>query len=189
MNNKSFDWIQHTLQDEFSRLNYLNSLDTCGMLSFDNSGNLIGAYPVSPVKTKYAVEIEGIGSGYAMCAIDALGIAFTFGKKTVLKTSTFSSNQPIEIIIDPDLETQPGHDVVVTYTRKFQRSAAEDQCPNINFYASREEVPSDLEVELFSFQKALEHAIGVFSPEGIKSRIQAGAKSPMSSNNCCVQLN
>lgn len=158
------------------------------MLSFNENGQLIGAYPVSPRKTKYAVEIEDIGSGYAMCAIDALGTAYTFGKKTTIKTSTFFSNQPIEITIDPDLETQPDHDLVVTYARKFQRSAAEDQCPAINFYASREEVPSDLDVEILSFQKALNHAIDVFSPEGIKSRIRAGPDSPMSSDKCCVKL-
>lgn len=181
---KTFEWIKEELKDDFEQTNYLDYVVASCLLSFDGTNKLIGAYPISPVKSKYRIDIEGIGSGYAMCAIDALGVAFTFGAKTVISTVDQTRKKPISITIDPNIETFPNQDVVVTYKRKWNgKNAAVDQCPNINFYLSRTDVPRDQSLEILSFQEALNHARNVFSPDGLKSRISEGINSPMS--NCC----
>lgn len=44
-------------------------------LGLDQAGRISAAYPFSAVPTPHRVQIEGGASAYAMCAIDALGMA------------------------------------------------------------------------------------------------------------------
>jgi hypothetical protein len=178
---KSFDWIAKKFTDDFRQNNYLEMVKTSGLLSFDENEKLIGAYPISPLKTKYQVTIEGIGSGYAMCAIDALGVAYTFNAKTNIHSVDHATNEPLQITVDPNSDTQHQYDIVVTYKPKCQgKSAATDQCPAINFYSSSNPIPSDVEGDVLSFQEALNHAQSVFSPSALKNCLSAGKLSPLS---------
>lgn len=176
LNNKSFIWIQEKLKKDFKRLNYLIIMDKSESLSFDQNGKLIGAYPISPIRTQYRIHVEDVGSGYAMCAIDALGVAFTFGSITTIKTFERSSNSPIKIIIDPSLGEPPQYDLYVTYKRISDdtESCAKIQCPIIHFYSSKEAISLDQElngIEILSFKEAYSHAKKRFIPSGMKAII------------------
>ena len=58
--------------------------------------------PNFPVETNYKVTVDGIETGYSMCAVDALGVAYTFNAKTTIYSIDRSTNRSIEIIIDPN---------------------------------------------------------------------------------------
>lgn len=179
-----FEEIRNDFSVDFQKTDYLFRLTSSGLLSFNDEDHLIAAYPISPTKTKFQLDIEGIGKNYAMCAIDALGVAYTFNAKTTIHTKDAAGKKEIIISVDPNAENILDENVVVTYTRYFKgRSAAEAQCPLINFYVSKDDVPNDLEVEILSLQEALIRGKEVFSPNGFKVRIGLGKDSPM--NNCC----
>ncbi len=137
-------------------------------------GDLIAAYPVSPKKTSWKVDVENIGTGYAMCAIDALGMAFTFGKKTTIETMDQTTKQPLIIIMNPDSEKEwtEFKDYYVSY-KKFANinettcNAALNQCPFIHIHSSLSSVPQDPSIEVLTFMDALERAKSRFSPEGM----------------------
>lgn len=176
LNNKSFIWIQEKLKKDFKRMSYLNIMEKSESLSFGQNGKLIGAYPISPNRTQYRIHVEEVGSGFAMCAIDALGVAFTFGATTTIKTFERSSNSPIKIIIDPSLGEPPQYDLFVTYKRISDNteSCAKIQCPIIHFYSSNEAIPLDQRsngIEILSFKEAYSHAKKRFSPSGMKAII------------------
>jgi hypothetical protein len=184
LNQQPFEWIEERLKKEFEETKYLDHVTSSGLLSFDDNNKLIGAYPISPGKSIYEIDVEGIGSGYAMCAIDALGVAYTFGVKTIISTVDQKRKKLLSIIIDPNVEPPPKPDIVVSYKRECKgQVSAVDQCPSINFYLSREDVPRDPSLEIFSFHEALEHARKIFNPEALMTRISGRQNSSL--NNCC----
>lgn len=171
---KPFQNIAAQFKDEFERLGYLDVAKKAGWISFDDRGDLIAAYPVSPKKTSWKVDVENIGTGYAMCAIDALGMAFTFGKKTTIETMDQTTKQPLIIIMNPDSEKEwtEFKDYYVSY-KKFANinettcNAALNQCPFIHIHSSLSSVPQDPSIEVLTFMDALERAKSRFSPEGM----------------------
>ena len=175
---KSFKWIQNEYYDILSQTDYLDIMIKSGNLSFNSKDELIGAYPISPIPTNHRIEVEGIGSGYAMCAIDALGVAYTFGAKTIIDSQVLDTKSPIRIIIDPSLETQTQLDIVITYKQLTLSQKSEDapavvQCPVINFYSNPEVVPkSDPLLEILTFEEAVTYAADRFCPKGIKKLIK-----------------
>lgn len=175
LNGKPFERIQEEFKRDFERTNYLNVMKRSGSLSFNANGVLIGAYPISPVQSPFMINVEGVGSGYAMCAIDALGVAYTFGAKTLIETKDPTTAKPIRISVDPSLEKQSQYDLVVSYKPPCdldEGSCAELQCPAINFYYSQKSVPSNHTLEIFSFEKAVNYAKQRFSPTGMKKCLE-----------------
>jgi hypothetical protein len=113
-----------------------------------------------------------------MCAIDALGVAYTFGAKTIIDSQVLDTKNPIRIIIDPFLETQTPLDIIITYKQQIQSQKSTDapavvQCPVINFYSNPESVPKfDPLLEILTFEEAISYAADRFSPKGIKNLIK-----------------
>ncbi|MHA1989665.1 MAG: organomercurial lyase [Candidatus Hodarchaeales archaeon] len=179
LNNQSFSWIKKTLKDSFEQKKYLEIVTKSRLLSFDTEDNLIGAYPISPFKTPYEVKVEGIGSGYAMCAIDALGVAYTFNKKTTIDTIDNSTKAPLQFTIDPGLQDQQQKNVLVSYdpmcfTKENRANvvSATQICPTINFYSSQETNQNKKDMAYLSFEQALLSAKKEFSPEALKCCIK-----------------
>ena len=89
---RDFKEIRAECHAAFERLNYLEvATKYVPFLSFDEIGKLKAAYPLSPNKTDYQISVEGIGTGYAMCAVDARGVAYTLMPKRILKHQTRAS--------------------------------------------------------------------------------------------------
>lgn len=177
---KPFEEIIIKYQKEIENTNYFEIIKKSGHLCFNDQDELIGAYPVSPNKTDYMVDLEGVGEGYSMCAIDSLGLAFTFMQKTIIKSKDKSTGANIEILIDPFSETQEILDIFVTYQdtpEELQGSntAAEVQCPTINFYSSKKDIPQNLQI--WTFSKALEYSQMRFGRREMLARIQNAINS------------
>lgn len=192
---RSFEWIKNKLIGVFRDFKYLEIMSQGRLLSFDKNNVLIGAYPISPFKTNFKVQIEGIGTGYSMCAVDALGVAYTFNAKTIIDTFDKATNSPIQIIIDPTLNTQENHNLFVSYPpaacNTGDRSnivSAVDVCPTIDFYSLPETIPDEANLKYMSFEQALFSAKEQFSQDALKECIKQDinrSKTGIISQNDC----
>lgn len=176
----SFDKIQSSLENEILETNYLEIIKKCGHLSFNESGELLGAYPVSPYKTDYVVTVEGVGQGYSMCAIDAMGIPFLFMRKTTIQTPDKTTNEQIKIEIDPKSDHHKLYDFFVTYQEtpeelQGSKSAAMVQCPTINFHSSKENISDNLII--WTYERTLEYSQMRFGRREMLARIQRAIDS------------
>lgn len=170
-----FHQIENYFHKNMIDLNYLEIIKKSGHLSFDEGSRLIGAYPISPSPTDYKVNLEGIGEGFSMCAVDALGVPYTFMRKTIIKTIDKSTGNDLEILIDPNTERQEMLNIFVTYQDTPEelhgrKSAAKVQCPTINFYSSKSDIPSNLQI--WTFSEALEYAKMRFGKLEMLARIR-----------------
>ena len=100
-------------------------------------GGIGVAYPFSAKPTAHRVRLAGDAEVFAMCALDALGIAFMTDQATQVTSSDFASGEPIEISVDPagSSRWRPQEAVVVVACAGGGPSAA-CLCPNTNFAAS-----------------------------------------------------
>ena len=162
-----FKDIELKYSDRFEDLNYLENASS-NLLAFED-GKLVGAYPVSPRKTNYKVIIDDIGTGYAMCAIDALGIAYTFMKKTTIETTIRDTNESFKFVVDPFLDIQTEKNLFVTYKKYNQTltNAALEICPTINIYRFENGIPKDENLVILDFETAIYYAKERFSQDAI----------------------
>ncbi|MCE7736881.1 MAG: hypothetical protein GPJ54_18500 [Candidatus Heimdallarchaeota archaeon] len=197
LNGINMEKIEHEFQTEFESLDYL-SLAKRGLLAFNKEKKLIGAYPISPVKSNYKVTVEGIGSGYSMCAIDALGVAYTFETKTTIETTDFSTGDPIKIVIDPSLEKQEFQDLVIAHKKTSEvpkgTAPAVSLCPSINFYSDKSNVDTKHN-DIMDFDEALVSARSQFTQSAFQSCINTaiakdqGIELTGGQNACCSNEN
>lgn len=156
-----------------TRFNYLDVVSTLGLLSFDENGVLQGAYPGSPTRNDIRIAVDGVGSGYAMCAIDALGVPFFFSAKTVIESANRATNERMLITIDPaSPDTDAYAEIVISVpkampTKKPGESLepAADLCPLIGFFTSADSVPPDQHdlLNIIPFEDAFAHGRRIFN--------------------------
>jgi hypothetical protein len=180
---KSFDELKIQFSKEFKKFNYISLTKTFSMLSYDEKGNLRGAYPISPKESLYKIDVEGIGSGYAMCAIDSLGVPYLFGKTTTITSQDPVSNQTVRFTIDPKLKN---NDIISKVTEEFKElvitnpkdsaiqvgkavDQAVDFCPYIGFVTNKKDLREEhiAIVDTLDFATALNYGKHAFSREKI----------------------
>ena len=176
---ESYPHIKEKYHHEFEVLNYEQIIiHQAHRLTFDADDNVIGAYPVSPLPTPHKITVAGVGTGYAMCAIDALGAAHTFQAPVSIESSTTKTQQPVNLVISPT-EPAPSSDQVVAFNQLDYASLqdlvaanaqlAVDACPSINFYDTRDDVPEHLTA--LDFPTAVTEARTIFDYDGIRNHI------------------
>ena len=69
-------------------------------LCLDHTGQITAAYPFSATPTPHTVQITGGASAYAMCAIDALGIAAMLGTSVHIRSADEATGEPIRVAVD-----------------------------------------------------------------------------------------
>jgi hypothetical protein len=101
------------------------------------TGAILVAYPFSGPPTAHRVRLAG-REVYAMCAIDALGIAPMLGERIDIESRDPVSGEGIRVKVDPDgaAEWWPGSAVVVAGAIRDQGEACCGCCPVLNFFAS-----------------------------------------------------
>jgi hypothetical protein len=121
-------------------------LTTEDLIHFDGEGEITVAYPFSARPTRHRVRIEG-RTVFAMCAIDALGVAPMFERAIVIDSSDPLTNAEISIWLQPDGAGtwQPNEAVVVTGRACADGAAFKGCCQVLNFFAS----PANAERYLF----------------------------------------
>ncbi|HKA69666.1 MAG TPA: alkylmercury lyase family protein [Actinomycetes bacterium] len=95
----------------------LGELHDRDVIRLDEHGRIRAAYPFSGRPTAYRVEIAGGPTVYAMCAIDALGIAAMLGADVTVTSAEPGSGEPIRVVIrDGQATWQPVSAVAVDGT-------------------------------------------------------------------------
>ncbi|MGH2871581.1 MAG: organomercurial lyase [Solirubrobacteraceae bacterium] len=102
-------------------------------------GSVAVAYPFCGLPTRHEVILEESGvRAFAMCAIDALGVAFMAGEPVIVRSSDPSTGEPIEVRADPaDSSTWEPVGAGVVYRVWGEGPSASCRCPHINFVADR----------------------------------------------------
>ena len=181
---KPFDQIVKEFVAKIKHLNYLEIAKTFQLLSFNRKGKIRGAVPISPKKTEYRISIEGIGSGYAMCAMDTLAVPYLFNAKTIIDSVDPVTKQSIRIVLDPhtavnfdaysQLNITTLNPAVTKSTNGQALDPSVDICPYIGFTTSVEAIPEDQQplVNNVSFEQALTTMKTTYSPTNFKNGIR-----------------
>jgi hypothetical protein len=77
----------------------MRQLHAADFLRLDACGAISAAYPFSPAPTLHLVTISGGPQVYAMCAIDALGIAAMLGKTVTISSSEPGTGAPVTVTV------------------------------------------------------------------------------------------
>ena len=96
--------------------------------------------PFCATATPHTIRITGGASAYAMCAIDALGMARMLRTSVAIRSADPSTGEPVTVTVDGgSARWRPGTAVVFVGRTVSQRTgpSAEVCCEYINFFASR----------------------------------------------------
>jgi hypothetical protein len=108
------------------------------LIHLDSKGEVSVAYPFSGRPAAHRVVING-RSVYAMCAIDALGIAPMLGRPVVVTSLDPVTEAEITVWLQPDgTGTWQPTEAVVVARRACEGAAFQGCCQVLNFFASSE---------------------------------------------------
>jgi hypothetical protein len=108
-------------------------------LCLDQAGRITAAYPFSATATAHRVRIAGGGGAYAMCAIDALGIAAMLGTSVLISSADPVTAEPIAVTVDGSRSDWRPATAVVFVGRTADQCAGPSAaicCSYINFFAT-----------------------------------------------------
>ena len=179
----AFDEIQVKFSERFQRFDYVEVAHFTSLLSFDDEGTLRGAYPISPIETDHRITVKGMGSGYAMCAIDALGVADLFSARTVIQSKDALTQTPIEITVDPEeSDAEPYSDISVIAPKGIPEKeedevydSAVDSCPFVGFLTNAESIPEEMRsrVTVTPLDHATDYSRSIFSRSAFADQLRA----------------
>jgi hypothetical protein len=125
----------------FSAAAALAELAAGDFLCLDQAGRISAAYPFSATATAHRVQITAGGDAYAMCVIDALGMAAMLGTAVLISSADPVTAEPIAVTVDGSRSDWRPATTVVFVGRTADQGAspsAETCCSHINFFASRQ---------------------------------------------------
>ncbi|MHA1996252.1 MAG: organomercurial lyase [Candidatus Hodarchaeales archaeon] len=180
----SLQEIEETYLREFKHFNYREVAAVLSLLSFDGNDVLQGAIPISPQESDYRITVDGVGSGYAMCAIDSLGVAFLFNSKTVIESIDPKSKVPIRIVIDPqNPEIDLYSDIAITTPKNIIPDKKDgeiidvvaDTCPYIGFVKNVDSISEENRslMDIISFKQGFDTGRFGFNPDFQISELRA----------------
>lgn len=99
------------------------------------SGQIAVAYPFSAIPTRHRVRIGDRVDVYAMCAVDALGMAAMLGEDTCIESFDVTSGQRVTVTMTGDHATwEPGTTVVFIGAEAGGGPSADCCCDYLNFF-------------------------------------------------------
>lgn len=146
---------------------HLAALAAADYLSLDADGRVACLYPFSPTPTLHMVVIGG-RRRYAMCSIDALGMAAMLGQAVEIESVCADCGTPIRLEVAPGtvIRAQPAETVVLA-RRSDNEPACETCCPFTRFAcgpAHGAELAARLpETTVETLEDALRHAEAIFA--------------------------
>ncbi|MEJ8639062.1 alkylmercury lyase family protein [Streptomyces sp. MS2.AVA.5] len=114
----------------------LAELDREDFLTLDDDGRIRAAYPFSAVPTGHRLRLAGGVEAWAMCAIDALGVAAMLQQDVTVTSCDPVDGRPITVTLtDGTARWEPGEAVVFVGQRDQAGPAATVCCDALNFFA------------------------------------------------------
>lgn len=137
------------------------------------SGGIVAAYPFSARPTPHRVRLEG-REVYALCAIDALGIAAMLKRPTRITSACAHCSNQVSLAVTADGETiteaEPSSIMMwIAVAVAGQGCCAVTLCPEINFFCS----PAHLEAWRWAHGEVEGEARGLLSALYVANRIFA----------------
>lgn len=115
----------------------LDELQAADLVLLDQTGEIRAVYPFSPTPTAHQVHIADGPTAYAMCAIDALGIAAMLGMPTTITSHEPDTDRVITIKTNgSDATWHPDTAVVYAATTGQRTTSADTTCRHINFFTT-----------------------------------------------------
>jgi hypothetical protein len=108
-------------------------------LCLDQAGRISAAYPFSATATPHTIQITGGASAYAMCAIDALGIAGMLHTSVLIRSTDPSNGEPVTVTLDGSGAVWNPATTVVFVGRTADECAGPSAaicCDHLNFFTS-----------------------------------------------------
>jgi hypothetical protein len=141
------------------------------LVHVDATGEITVAYPFSGLPTAHRVRFPNGQEAFAMCAIDALGIAPMFDQSIEISSRDPLSGEQFHAGLAPDGtgSWQPAAAVVVAGVRDRQADSCTGCCPVLNFFASSENAERWLDEhaqvrgQVISIEDAIASGRGVFA--------------------------
>jgi hypothetical protein len=124
----------------FDAAQALAELAADDFLCLDHGGRISVAYPFSATATPHRVQITGGASAYAMCAIDALGIARMLRTSVLIRSADPSTGEPITVTVDGSKAGWYPATTVVFVGRTASQCAGPSAaicCDHMNFFTSQ----------------------------------------------------
>lgn len=112
----------------------LTTLADGDYLTLDRTGRPACLYPLSTVPTPHVVVIEG-ERRYAMCSIDALGIAAMLGQEVVIEAACASCGTPVHLVVRPGRLVRSDPPETVVIARRDEAGSAADSCCPFTLFA------------------------------------------------------
>ncbi|MEV3989874.1 organomercurial lyase [Streptomyces sp. NPDC049837] len=114
----------------------LAELSAADYVSLDDHGRIRAAYPFSPVPTAHRVRIAGGPEVWAMCAVDALGVAPMLGRDVEIRSADPVTGQAVTVAFRGGTAVwEPRSAVVLARTGRCAGPAVDACCPDLNFFA------------------------------------------------------
>ena len=109
------------------------------LVHVDQEGEISVAYPFSGRPTAHPVRFPGGHETYAMCALDALGIAPMFNQSITIASRDPHSGEAFQAQLAPDCTGvwQPQTATVVVGALDRHADSCRGCCPVLNFFATR----------------------------------------------------
>jgi hypothetical protein len=110
------------------------------LVHLGDDGEITVAYPFSGVSTAHRVRFPNGQEAFAMCAIDALGIAAMLDQPIEITSRDALGNEPVHADLSPDgsASWQPETAAVVAGVNDRHADSCNRCCPVLNFFASSE---------------------------------------------------
>jgi len=152
-----------SLDDVSKRLTALADGD---YLAFDPAGHLTCLYPFSAVLTPHVVVIEG-KRRYAMCSIDALGMAAMLGQEVTIAATCAHCGKPLRLVVRSGAVVQHDPPETVVIAHRDEAGSAADRCCPFTLFACGDEHAQTVVAQLagstlLSLAEALPQAEGIF---------------------------
>lgn len=121
-----------------STADVLGTLHHLDAIRLTPDGTVAAAYPFSANPTRHRVRIHGQADVYAMCAIDALGIAAMLDTDTRIESADPTTRDPITVTMSTDAASRwdPTGTVVFLSANAGDGPSAESCCGHLNFFTS-----------------------------------------------------
>ncbi|MEV4471332.1 alkylmercury lyase family protein [Nonomuraea sp. NPDC049504] len=159
----------------------LAELHAADFLRLDAAGHILAAYPFSSVPTAHRVEIAGGPQVFAMCAIDALGIAAMLGRDVHVTSTDPLDGRPVTVEVTASGQARWTPATAVVFAGQLvtcdscvpapgSAAAAEVCCGYVNFFAdpagARTWADANPQVsgQVLGQQTALELGVATFGP-------------------------
>lgn len=150
------------------------------------NGSIASAYPFSASETRHRIVFNDGHAAYALCAVDALGIAFMLGEDITIQSRCPDCERDLSIVVKQGRITSrdPEETIVFISDEGHCGRVSDTCCPLINFFCSESHLqewkwrnPWSSRGTTYTLEDALEYGRRIFGDMLVKSNTGEGGRA------------